>query len=83
MNMDSPNLAVNLPFVLQAKDVQKILGVSKGKTYEIMNSKDFPTIHLNKRMVVTSKDFLEWLSQDKLKFKRKPIYISRKGTRRY
>lgn len=39
-----------LPLILQAKDVQTILGISKGKTYELMNSADFPTIHLNKRM---------------------------------
>ena len=46
-----------LPLILQAKDVQTILGISKGKTYELMNSADFPTIHLNKRMVVSKDKF--------------------------
>jgi len=68
-----------LPIVLQAKDIQNILGISKGKTYELMNSSDFPTIYLNKRMVVPKDKFFEWLNQDKRKIKRRAIYVSRKG----
>lgn len=66
-----------LPAIMQAKDVQEVLGISKGKTYELMNSADFPTIYLNKRMVVTKDKFLEWLNQDKRKIKRRAIYVSR------
>lgn len=66
-----------LPLVLQAKDIQNILGISKGKTYELMNSSDFPTIFLSKRMVVPRDAFFEWLNQDKRKIKRKPIFVSR------
>lgn len=65
-----------LPLVLQAKDIQMILGISKGKAYELMNSADFPTIHLNKRMVVSKDGFYEWLNQDTRKIKRRPIYVS-------
>ncbi len=67
-----------LPLILSAKDVQEILGISKGKTYELMNAKDFPTIYLNKRMVVSRDAFREWLNQDKRKIKRRAIYVSRK-----
>ena len=69
----------SLPLILQAKDIQMILGISKGKTYEIMNSADFPTIHLNKRMMVSKDKFYEWLNQDNRKIKRRAIYVSRKG----
>lgn len=69
----------SLPLILQAKDVQMILGISKGKTYELMNSSDFPTIYLNKRMVVPKDKFYEWLNQDNRKIKRRAIYVSRKG----
>ena len=69
----------SLPLILQAKDVQMILGISKGKTYEIMNSADFPTIYLNKRMMVSKDKFYEWLNQDNRKIKRRAIYVSRKG----
>lgn len=64
-----------LPLVLSAKDIQSILGISKGKTYELMNSKDFPTIYLNKRMVVTRDAFFEWLNQDNRKIKRRAIHV--------
>lgn len=43
----------DLPIIMQAKHVQSVLGISKGKTYELMNSSDFPTIYLNKRMNVS------------------------------
>ena len=69
----------SLPLILQAKDIQMILGISKGKTYEIMNSADFPTIYLNKRMMVSKDKFYEWLNQDNRKIKRRAIYVSRKG----
>lgn len=64
-----------LPIVLQAKDVQAILGISKGKAYELMNSVDFPTVFIGKRMVVPKDAFLDWLSNDKRKIKRRPIYV--------
>lgn len=66
-----------LPIILQAKEIQEVLGLSKGKTYELMNSADFPTIYLNKRMVVPKDKFLEWLNQDKRKIKRRAIYVSK------
>ena len=65
----------SLPLILQAKDVQAILGISKGKTYELMNSRDFPTIFLNKRMVVPKDKFFEWLNQDNRKIKRRAIHV--------
>lgn len=65
-----------LPLVLSAKDIQSILGISKTKTYALMNSRDFPTIYLNKRMVVSKDAFLDWLNQDKRKIKRRAIYVS-------
>lgn len=66
-----------MPIVLQAKHVQMILGISRGKTYEVMKSNDFPTIYIGKRMVVTREAFFEWLNQDKRKIKRRAIYVSK------
>ena len=65
----------DLPIIMQAKHVQSVLGISKGKTYELMNSSDFPTIYLNKRMVVPKDKFFEWLNQDKRKIKRRAACI--------
>lgn len=64
----------DLPLVLQAKDVQAILGISRGKAYELMNSVDFPTIFIGKRMMVPKDAFLDWLNNDKRKIKRRAIY---------
>lgn len=68
------NSLESIPMILNAKDIQAILGISKGKTYELMNTKDFPTIYLNKRMVVTREAFFDWLNQDNLKIKRRAIH---------
>lgn len=62
-----------VPLVLSAKDVQKILGLSKGKTYELMNSEQFPTLFVNKRMLVTKEAFITWLMKDERKIKRRAI----------
>lgn len=62
-----------VPLVLSAKDVQKILGLSKGKTYELMNSEQFPTLFVNKRMLVTKEAFIAWLTKDERKIKRRAI----------
>lgn len=62
-----------VPLVLSAKDVQKILGLSKGKTYELMNSEQFPTLFVNKRMLVTKEAFIAWLTRDEQKIKRRAI----------
>ena len=66
-----------LPLILQAKDIQLLLGISKGKTYELMNSRDFPTVFLNKRMIVPRDAFFGWLNEDKRRIKRQPIFLSR------
>ena len=77
--MDTYCSQESLPLILQEKHIQKLLGISRGKTYELMNSSDFPTIYLNKRMVVSRDEFFKWLNQDKRNIKRRPIYVSRKG----
>lgn len=63
----------DVPLVLSAKDIQKILGLSKGKTYELMNSEQFPTIFVNKRMLVTKEAFIAWLTKDERQIKRRAI----------
>ena len=63
----------DVPLVLSAKDVQKILRLSKGKTYELMNSGQFPTIFVNKRMLVTKEAFIAWLTKDERQIKRRAI----------
>lgn len=48
------------PPVLQACHIQELLGFSNGKTYELLRSKDCPTVKCGKRMVVPRDLFWEW-----------------------
>lgn len=41
-----------LPIVLQMSEVQKILGLSKTKIYELARQKDFPVLEIGCRKVV-------------------------------
>lgn len=50
-----------LPFILQIKDIQQILGFSKSHTYEIVKTSDFPLLKINNRMVVKRDEFFNWL----------------------
>ena len=50
-----------LPLVLNAKDVAKVLGLSRAGTYELMRQKDFPAKRIGKRIIVPRDEFLEWL----------------------
>lgn len=55
----------DLPLMLQASHVELVLGLSKGKVYQLMNSEGFPTQHFGRRVMVLKTDFLGWLEQNK------------------
>ncbi|MDT9027805.1 helix-turn-helix domain-containing protein [Rossellomorea yichunensis] len=53
---------------MTAKDIQEILGVGKRKSYEIMDSKDFPLVRLGSKLKrVLREDFFEWFENQKNK----------------
>lgn len=49
------------PPILQAKHVMEITGFSNGKTYELLRSKDCPTIRRGSRMIVPRDLFWQFL----------------------
>lgn len=50
------------PMILQAKHIREILGISEALSYQVMNSKKCPTIHVTeKRMVVPKESFFQFL----------------------
>lgn len=53
-----------LPTVLNAKELQSYLGISKTSTYELMHREDFPTLHISSRLLVTKKNLRAWLIQN-------------------
>lgn len=49
--------------ILSAKDIQNILGISRGTAYNLFSRRDFPTIQIGKRKLVSSQRFYEWLDK--------------------
>ena len=53
----------NLPTMLNVNDVADILDLSKTKVYELMNSSEFPTLRIGKRMMVSKEQFVNWINR--------------------
>ena len=52
-----------LPLLLNAELVAKVLGVSPSSGYELMHEADFPVLKVGSRMVVPKEKFMEWVEQ--------------------
>ena len=50
-----------LPCMLNAKDVESYMRISRAGAYELMHSEGFPLIRIGKRMIVPRDKFLEWV----------------------
>lgn len=50
-----------LPAVLAAKDIQKILRIGERQTYELLNSGAFHVVRVGPRIKVSKSVFLDWL----------------------
>ena len=49
-----------LPLFLNSDLVAKTLDIAPSSAYELMHEKDFPTLHINCRMVVPKEKFIQW-----------------------
>lgn len=47
--------------VLNIKDVQAILGISRSKVYELVSSPDFPSVRVGRLYKIPRTSFNEWL----------------------
>lgn len=50
-----------LPMILGADEISLILGVSRAKAYQLFRKKDFPTIKIDRRLLVSRDQFFAWL----------------------
>ena len=50
-----------LPCMLNAKDVERYMRISRAEAYEQMHSEGFPLIRIGKRMLAPRDQFLEWV----------------------
>jgi excisionase family DNA binding protein len=54
-----------LPAVLTVEQVQKILGLSRPKTYELVHTAGFPTIRIGRAIRIPREAFLRWMDGQK------------------
>ena len=52
-----------LPVVLTASDVAKILRISRANAYTVMHSRDITTIRIGKRMLVTKDELIRYIQE--------------------
>ncbi len=50
-----------LPLMLNAETLAKVLGVAPSSAYELMHEKDFPTLKIGNRLVIPKEDFITWV----------------------
>ena len=50
-----------LPTVLDVKDLKAFLGIPQSTVYDLMHRADFPTLHLNARLLVTKANLKTWI----------------------
>lgn len=53
----------DLPLMLSASDVAKVLSISRANAYELMHSRvtGFPVLRIGRRMLVPRDKFLVWI----------------------
>jgi excisionase family DNA binding protein len=53
--------AQELPLVLRASDIQRLLGLSRVKTYELLHQKGFPVVRIGRCLRVPRDSFFRRL----------------------
>ena len=53
-----------LPLVLNAETVSKVLGISPSSSYELMHEPNFPVLRIGNRMVVPKEKFIQWVEEN-------------------
>lgn len=53
-----------LPLLLNAKTVARVLGISPSSGYELMHQRDFPTLKIGNCIVVPKERFVKWVEQN-------------------
>jgi len=53
-----------LPLTLTVEQVGKVLGISRTKAYELVHAKDFPTIRIGKRLIISKFALVKWIQEN-------------------
>lgn len=58
-----PTEFVQIPLVLRAEEVARILGISKSATYGLFRRQDFPVLCIGRRKVVPRDALVRWIER--------------------
>lgn len=53
-----------LPSVLDMNALKDFLGISRAGAYNLLHRADFPTLHINSRLMVTKENLLAWMEKN-------------------
>lgn len=53
-----------LPSVLDMKELSVFLGISRAGAYNLLHRTDFPTLHINSRLLVTKENLRAWMEKN-------------------
>ena len=66
MNLENQITSVDqLPLTLTVNDISRLLGICKQKAYDLCHSRDFPSIIIGRRIIISKMAFVEWLQNSK------------------
>jgi hypothetical protein len=54
----------NEPIIYNTSDIQRIFKCGKQQAYQLMNTKGFPSIRLNSKLIVEKTALLHWLKMN-------------------
>ncbi len=52
------------PILYTVDDIQRIFKIGRSKAYQLLSSKGFPTIKLNKKLLVEKHRLEDWISKN-------------------
>ncbi len=52
------------PVLYNVDDIQRIFMIGRSKAYQLLSSRGFPTIKLNKKMLVEKNKLEEWIAKN-------------------
>ncbi len=62
--MDNEVTFENLPLVLRAEDIARVLGISRSLAYELLRRRDFPVLAIGRRKIVPRDAFCAWIDRE-------------------
>ena len=54
----------DLPLMLSVPDLVALLGISRAGAYELVKRKDFPALHIGKRLLVPKDKLIAWIGEN-------------------